>query len=244
MANGNRSRKGKTSAKPSGAAGGSNPPKGLKGTAKAPSSPRHGDAPVSKAAVLIYLAKQGADAALLSSVSRLQQAGPSTATTSGQQNRPSASCQQLVRLVTSHVQYVRQLRSWERVPPFLADQVNHLAASIRLPGGPNDAFLQAVRVHGDDFCRAVQRTTRQQLEDQCTAVRRSLVAWRDRDVIDEAKQIALKRLNNLYGKKSDADRLPTLVDAALEVIPQRDPLSWADQAELEETANANSMSTD
>lgn len=242
-----RSRKGKAPAKPSGAVGGPKPQQqGPKRTARAPPSPRSGSTTLSKEAVIDFLKTRGADESVVAAVAGLQQAGPSSSSTPSTTRAEPKPTSELVRLITLHVQHARQVKSWETVPAFLTSQVDHLAASIRPPGGPNDAFTRSLRAHGTDFCRAVQRTTRAYVIDQCTAVRRSLAAWRDTEVIEEARKIALKRLTVLYGKKPDAATLPALVQTALEAIPQRDPLTWAERADQEEAAAAAgvAMATD
>lgn len=242
-----RSRKGKAPVKPSGAVGGpKTQQQGPKRTARAPVSPRSGSTTLSKEAVIDFLKTRGADESVVAAVAGLQQAGPSSSSTSSTTRADPKPTSELVRLIMLHVQHARQIRSWESVPAFLSSQVDHLAASIRPPGGPNDAFTRSLRAHGTDFCRAVQRTTKEYVTDQCTVVRRSLAAWRDTEVIDEARKIALKRLTVLYGKKPDAATLPALVESALEAIPPRDPLSWAARADRDEAASAAgvAMATD
>lgn len=235
------SKKGKHPAKSEKTDGGVSP-KGQKGTAKAPPPPASGNA-LTKKAVMDFLRKQGADKDLVDSVGRLQRrATPTSSSPNPKPDRKPTSAQALVKLIVAHVQHERQMSAWDKVPTFLSEKVHQLVASIRPPGGPNEAFMKAVRVHGDDFCHNVQLTTRLHIGDHFSAVRRSLASWKDLTVTEEAEATALRRLNKVYGKKVDADKLPELIKSAMTVIPARDG-SWNDQVDMEEDAAAGTSSS-
>lgn len=225
-----KSSKGKLPAKSAKTAGSVSPLKRPTGTAKAPPKPT--TAPASKIQILDMLRKMGATDDIVNSVAKLQQPGSST-TQSATPTRDlqSASRDRLTKLLMSYVQHARQRTAWGKVPPFLSTSVSNLVASIRPPGGPDEALTRALQAHGDVFSQAVTKTTWLHVVDKQDDVKRSLEAWRDMAVVDEAKKIALGRLLKLYGTKPKAVEIPEHLEEAAAAIPRR---SWLEMMEDEE----------
>lgn len=175
------------------------------------------------------LRRAGADDGTLASVGRLtlptrNESGPTDAPARSQSD---LSRNRLVRILIEFVQFERQTENWMVTPKFLSNEMSRVVEHIT-PPGRNAAFIEAVKAHGDNFCRAVAQTTQQHLADSIERTRQILIHWSDARVVPEAVKIAKGRLQKLYGKKQTAEDIRLMLQTAVDCLPRDPARPWSE----------------
>lgn len=141
----------------------------------------------------------------------LKQAGPPT-TLRSLNDDFGAMSKCLYRLVQLH----HHEANWEKLPKSIDERLQKLADDIK-PPMPDDDLRSALMAATLDYGERISKIVREHIRAKHIATQIE-AAKLDRTDVDRAKEVAAKYLSTRLGKRLDASRRATMLDAAVNVV--------------------------